>query len=229
MLLRGGEVVLQLGSGAVAIPRVQQCHEGPVPRDNQYGSRKAPTASPRRRHVQQQLPPHRFPATVVGAPGHRRQPDRHLAGVVRLLHLRHRRRTGLQQAVLPELRAAGRHPAGLRDVRRGFRRPPARRRGVRPLRRQARPQERPGGDPAADGHGDVRDRPPADLRHDRRLGTGPAGGAALPAGARPRRRVGRRRPDDAGVRRRPSDAGSTRAGRRSAYRSGCCSPTASCR
>ena len=44
----------------------------------------------------------------------------------------------------------------------------------------------------------------ADLRHDRGVGAGPAGRAALPAGARPRRGVGRRGPDDAGVRRRPA-------------------------
>ena len=55
-------------------------------------------------------------------------------------------------------------------------------------------------DPAADGPGDVRDRAAADLRHHRGVGAGPAGGAALPPGARPRRRVGRRRPHDAGVR-----------------------------
>ena len=75
----------------------------------------------------------------------------------------------------PELRPAGRHPAGLRDLRRRVHRPAARRSDLRPLRRQARPQERPGGDPAADGHRHVRDRPDADLRHDRRVGADPAG------------------------------------------------------
>ena len=44
----------------------------------------------------------------------------------------------------------------------------------------------------------------ADLRDDRGVGADPAGGAAVPPGARPRRRVGRRGPDDAGVRRRPA-------------------------
>ena len=75
-------------------------------------------------------------SAVVGAQGRGRQPDRHLVGVVRLLHLRHRRRAGVQQVVLPELRAAGRHPAGLHDVRRRFHRPAAGRSGVRALRGQ---------------------------------------------------------------------------------------------
>ena len=53
--------------------------------------------------------------------------------------------------------------------------------------------------------------------------------AAVPPRARARRRVGRGGADDAGVRRPASGAGSTRAGRRSACRSGCCSPTVCCR
>ena len=62
-----------------------------------------------------------------------------------------------------------------------------------------------------------------------RRGAAPAGASALPAGARSRRGVGRRGPDDPGVRRRRAAAGSTPAGRRSACRSGCCWPTACCR
>ena len=62
----------------------------------------------------------------------------------------------------------------------------------------------------------------------RRLGADAAGRAALPAGPRARRGVGRRGADDPGDRGRPTSAASTPAGRRSGCRSGCCWPTACC-
>src|SRR4029453_15604075 len=56
---------------------------------------------------------HRQPSArtsaVIGAQSNRGQPDRHVAGVVRLLHLRDRRGSGLQSDLLSKLRATGRH------------------------------------------------------------------------------------------------------------------------
>ena len=69
------------------------------------------------------------------------QPHRHDRRVLRLLHLRHRRRAGLPQAVLPEHQPAHRRAAVLRHPRRGVPGPTRRRRRVRPLRRPRRPQE----------------------------------------------------------------------------------------
>ena len=56
----------------------------------------------------------------------------------------------------PSFDPAGRHAARLHHLRRRLRRPAAGWHGLRPLRRPDRPQERAGGDPAADGHRDVR-------------------------------------------------------------------------
>ena len=131
---------------------------------------------------------------------HRGQSRRHLSGVVRLLHLRHGRRAGVRRDLLPQLRPAGRHPARVHDVRGGFRGPAAGRRRLRPLRRQARPQERARGDAADHGHRHLPDRPAAHVCVDRRVGADPARDAALPAGPGARRGVGRRGADDARVR-----------------------------
>ena len=60
------------------------------------------------------------------------------------------------------------HAAGVRHLRARVRRPPARRRGLRPLRRPGRPQEDAGRLAADDGAGHGRDRPAADVRRDRR-------------------------------------------------------------
>ena len=101
----------------------------------------------------------------------------------------------------PTLRPARRHAAGLRHVRRRVRRPAARRRHLRALRRPHRPQERPRRHAAADGRRTLLIGLLPTYDDDRRRGAGPAGGAALPAGPRRRRRVGRRGADGAGARR----------------------------
>ena len=145
-----------------------------------------------------------------------RQHGRHHRRVVRLLPLRRGRRAGLPHGVLPGRRPGGRHPAGARHVRDRLHRPPDRRAGLRPLRRQDRPQEAAGDQPADDGRGDVRDRPAAGLRDDRAGRAAAAGAAAADPGLRARRRVGRRGADRLRAR-RPGPArllGQLAAGRR---------------
>ena len=66
-----------------------------------------------------------------------------------------------------------------------------RRLGLRPHRRQAGAEEDPARDHAADGHREPADGPRPRLRADRRLGVGHPPPPALPAGLRPRGRVGR--------------------------------------
>ena len=90
--------------------------------------------------------------------------------MVRLLPLRHRRRAGLQPALLPDARSAGRHAQRLRHVRRGVRGPPARRRGLRPLRRPGRPQDDAGVVAPDHGRRDGPDRP--DCRRTARSASG---------------------------------------------------------
>ena len=136
--------------------------------------------------------------------GRRRLPDRHHHRVLRLLHLRHRRRAGVPEAVLPRSQPIPRDRARVRHLRRRVRRPPPRRRRLRPLRRPARPQE--DARPLTDDHGrlDRADRRPAHLRHGRGARTGAAGAAAARPGHRRRRRMGRRGAD--GGRTRPAAA-----------------------
>ena len=98
----------------------------------------------------------------------------HRARVVRLLHLRHGRRAGVRRPVLQRRRARRRHAGRLRHVRRGLRRPPARRHPVRQHGRPHRPARDADRHDAADGHLDRHHRPAADLRHDRHLGADPA-------------------------------------------------------
>lgn len=135
-------------------------------------------------------------------PDRRGQPRRHHHRVVRLLPLRLGRRARVQHAVLPQQRPARRHPAGLPDVRGRLRRPAARRRRLRPLRRQDRPQEAPRDQPADDGRRDLRDGSAAHPRQHRRVGADPADGPAAGPGLRSRRRVGRRGPPRLRTRRR---------------------------
>ena len=61
------------------------------------------------------------------------QPDRHDDRVVRLLPLRHGRRARLQQALLPDVRPAGRHDGRVRHLRGRLRRAADRRHRLRPL------------------------------------------------------------------------------------------------
>jgi hypothetical protein len=95
-----------------------------------------------------------------------------------------------------------RHSGRLRHVRGSLLRPSGRRRRLRALRGSRRTQ----GDShilsAPDGCGDVPDRAASRLRRHRHLGAGVAGGSALLAGLRPRRRVGRRCPHGHGARHR---------------------------
>ena len=84
--------------------------------------------------------------------------------------------------------------AAFAHLRGRFRRAPARRRRVRTLRRQVRPQEAAPVQPAAGRRRDIPDGLPADLRADRLLGARPARHAAVHPGLRGRRRMGRRGP-----------------------------------
>ena len=127
--------------------------------------------------------------------GRRGELHRHHDRVVRLLPVRHGSRTGVRRSVLPGRRAADRHAAGVEHVRGGLRRPAARRRRVRALRRPRRPQVDARHVAADHGHRDVPDRLPADAQLDRHPGADPARDAALRAGHRRRRRVGRRGAD----------------------------------
>ena len=120
--------------------------------------------------------------------------------MVRLPDLRHRRRAGVQQAVLSHRHAARRHPGGAGDLCGGLRGAAGRRRAVRLLRRPHRAQVDADAHHVRDGAGHVPDRPAADLRPDRHLGARPAGRAALHPGHRAGRRMGRRLADGAGAR-----------------------------
>ena len=111
--------------------------------------------------------------------------------MVRLLSLLSRDGAGVRQAVLSQFRAAGRHPAGVRDLRGRF--PGAAHRSIhlRPLRRSRRPQVDADHDAAAHGLVHFRRGAGADLRQHRHLGRCAADGAALHSGRGRRRRVGR--------------------------------------
>ena len=108
--------------------------------------------------------------------------DRQRARVLRLLHLRHRRRARVRQGVLPGLRPGHRDAAVVRHLRRRLRRPAGRRVLHGPPRRPLRPQARARADGGDDGRLDVPRRLPADLRRHRDLGAGAAGRAAADAG-----------------------------------------------
>lgn len=80
----------------------------------------------------------------------------------------------LNEAFFPELSESAGTLATLSTFAVGFAaRPPAGRRGVRPLRRPRGPQGRPGRIAADDGPVDGPDRAPARIRHPRRGGTDP--------------------------------------------------------
>ncbi len=124
--------------------------------------------------------------------------------MVRVLPLRHRGDARVQPDHVPARRQPlhARH-SGVPHVRGRLRRPPARRHRLRPLRRQVRPQEAAA---ARDHPRRRRDLPhgmPSHLRPDRHLGHGPPRRAALRAGLRGRRRMGRRRPAGRGALPRP--------------------------
>ncbi|CAA9280672.1 MAG: Uncharacterized MFS-type transporter, partial [uncultured Actinomycetospora sp.] len=111
--------------------------------------------------------------------------------VVRLLHLRHRRRAGLPGLVLPGREPDGGRPAHLQCLRGRVPRPPHRRRRVGPLRRPRRAQEGVPRRAVHDGDRHDANRPPPDLRHHRDRGADHPHGAAVRAGSRGRRPVGR--------------------------------------
>ena len=121
------------------------------------------------------------------------------AGVLRLLHLRHRGSPGVPPPVLP-LRGPGhRADRRLRHLRRRVRGAACWRTGDGALRRQAGPQEDPAADPRHHGPGVPRHRLPAHLRTARRLGPHPAGGGPAGAGLLRRRGIGGRLHADAGT------------------------------
>ena len=170
------------------------------------------------------------PGQSVDRQGRLRQPDRHRRRVVRLLPLRLRRRPGLRRRCSsPRSEPVTAAPCSRSGpTRSGF--------AARPL----------GG--IVFGHfGDrvgrkkmlvvslllmgvahVRDRPAADVRHDRHRRADPAAGLPAAAGLRGRRRVGRRGPDGRRARRRRAAAASGPRGRRPACRWATCSRPACC-
>ncbi len=92
----------------------------------------------------------------------------------------------------PALGAAAGTDRLLRHLRRRLLRPPGRRHHLRPLRRPDRPEENPHHHAAHDGHRHRADRLHPRRQHHRRRRPDHPGGAALRAGPRRGRRVGRR-------------------------------------
>ena len=165
------------------------------------------------------------PAQRATAQGGDRRHGRHDDRVVRLLPLRHRRRAGLPEALLPQRRSADRHARGVRHLLRRLRRPADRRGDLRPLRRPHRPQGDADRHAAVDGHRHLPGRLRAELRIDRHLGRDHPDRAAHAAGHRRRRRVGRLGADLRWNGRAPTaSAASSPPGRNSA-----CPPGCSCR
>ena len=103
-------------------------------------------------------------APVGPAPRGHRQHCRNDDRMVRLPHLQHGDRAGLQQGLLPWLRPLGRHAAGVRRLLRRLRRAADRSRDLRPLRRSDRPQGDPHRHLADDRDRDRRCRASAGLR-----------------------------------------------------------------
>ena len=128
--------------------------------------------------------------------GGRQRLDRLGAGVLRLLHLRHRGVADLSADLLPLGRPHGRHRRVAGDLRRRLRRAADRRLRPRPLGRHPRPQDR--ADPVHVPHGLLDDgrRAAADLPAGRRAGPGAARRPAPDPGLRGRRRDLRRQLDD---------------------------------
>ncbi len=120
-----------------------------------------------------------------------RQLDRHDDRVLRLLHLRHRGRARLPEAVLPVHRPGVSHARLARHLRRGVLRPANRLGVLRSLRRSHRAQDHPRRRPADDGRVDGGDRAAADVRVDRDRRAAAARAVPLRTGARARWRVGR--------------------------------------
>ena len=112
--------------------------------------RRSPRAESHASQEESREPPHRRPLRTYRpddgredpAQGGARQLDRQRARVLRLLHLRHRRRARLRQGLLPGVRPRDGHAAVVRDLRRRLRRAPDRRVLHGPHRRPVRPQAR---------------------------------------------------------------------------------------
>ena len=111
--------------------------------------------------------------------------------MVRLSALRHRHRARFRQAVLPEIRPAGRRAGGVLDLCHRLHRAPVRCSHFRPFWRSRRPQGGADHDLADHRLRHVRGRAGSDLRHDRHLGRGHSHCHPLYPGDRHRRRVGR--------------------------------------
>ena len=155
-------------------------------------------------------------------PGRHGHHGRHDHRVVRLLHLRQRRRAAVRQAVLQRPGQLG--AAGLPGHdRRELLLPPGRCHRHGPAGRPDRPAHRAHLHPHPHGRGDHARRPVADELLDRHLGTRPAHPAALPAGLLGRRGVGRRGHARRRARTRAAGAASWVRSRSWACPPGCCS------
>ncbi|MHC2377367.1 hypothetical protein ACVIU7_000698 [Bradyrhizobium liaoningense] len=115
--------------------------------------------------------------------------------MVRLPHLWHGDRAGVQQGLLRRRQSRARHHRGLRHLRRRISGAAARSCDLWPLRRPGRPQGDARDHDHGDGHRHLPDRPASDLPADRHCRAGAADRIALSPGYRPRRRMGRRRAD----------------------------------
>ncbi|VBY48638.1 Uncharacterised protein [Burkholderia pseudomallei] len=162
------------------------------------------------------------PPTVRAPAGARRcrRVRRHDDRVVRLLHLRDRRRARVRRVVLSVGRPVRQHDGFVRHVRGRLFRAAARRRRVRPSRRPDRPQEGADDDARDDGRGDRVHRPVAEPCVDRCARAGAARAAADRAGRRGGRRVGRRGADGGRARARGGGARSSLRSRSWAARPG---------
>jgi len=111
--------------------------------------------------------------------------------MVRFLHLRHRGRVDLRQALLSQRRSTHRDFGGLRHLLHRIRRPLNRRCDIRPLRRSHRAQSDADCHAAVHGHRDFPGRLCAHLPGDRHLGGSDLDCSADDPGDRRRRGMGR--------------------------------------
>ena len=146
---------------------------------------------PRQEPFVESIPAHNPPAGASRRRGVHRHDDR----VVRLLHLRDRRRARVRRAVLPVARSVREHDGVVRHLRGRLLRAAVGRPDLRPSRRQDRPQESADDHADDDGRRDRVRRPAAELHEGRPARAGAARAAARGAGHRGRRRVGRRGAD----------------------------------
>ena len=204
--LRGGRGP---GRRRRSVPDDLACHPRPAAdRRRVVGgppARRLPAGRPARAlsHDRPTMPPKSCSTTTPGVlvmpdlvkltPADRlRRLRRHHDRVLRLLHLRHRRRARVRHGVLPGARRGRRHGRGHRDVRGGVPRPAAGLGALRSSRRPARPQADADRHAGPDGGVHRGGRAAARRGEHRRRGPDHPGRAAVRPGPRGRRRVGRR-------------------------------------